>query len=117
MQKCIQPPACLDHGLNVLKPQSFPPNRAPKMRERHQLFPGLRLVSEEFQHLAIQTKIEQHFGGFFHKIKVPQPTGRQDSMQTEQAGGWIHFCMKRLRTLKSFQIFKSEIIKSKTYSS
>ncbi len=27
-------------------------------------------------------------------------------------GGWIHFCMKRLRTLKSFQIFKSEIKKS-----
>jgi hypothetical protein len=33
-------------------------------------------------------------------------------MQTawsEQAGGWIQFCMKWLRTLKSFQIFKSEI--------
>ncbi len=29
---------------------------------------------------------------------------------------WIHFCMKRLRTLKSSQIFKSEIKKSKTYS-
>jgi hypothetical protein len=28
-----------------------------------------------------------------------------------KTGGWIHFCMKRLRTLKSFQI-----IKSKTYS-
>jgi hypothetical protein len=25
------------------------------------------------------------------------------------AGGWIHFCMKRLRTLKSFQIFKLKI--------
>ncbi len=24
---------------------------------------------------------------------------------SEQAKGWIHFCMKRLRTLKSFQIF------------
>ncbi len=34
----------------------------------------------------------------------------------EQAGGWIHFCMKWLRTLKSFQIFRSEIKKSKTYS-
>jgi hypothetical protein len=44
---------------------------APKMRETHQLFFGLQLVSKEFQHPAIQTKIEQHFEGFFH-----------DSMQT-----------------------------------
>ncbi len=56
-------------------PQSFPPNRAPKMRDIHQLFLGLRLVSrifEEKQQSTIQTKIEQHFGGFFHQIKVCQ---------------------------------------------
>jgi hypothetical protein len=29
---------------------------------------------------------------------------------------WIQFCMKRLRTLKYFKIFKSEIKKLKTYS-
>ncbi len=29
---------------------------------------------------------------------------------------WIQFCMKRLRTLKSFKIFKSEIKKLKTFS-
>jgi hypothetical protein len=52
------------------------------MRERHQLFFGLRLVSKKLQHPTIQTKIEQHFGGFFHQIKVRQPIGRQDSMQT-----------------------------------
>jgi hypothetical protein len=52
------------------------------MRERHKLFFGLRLVSKEFQHPAIQTKTELHFGGFFHQIKVCQPKGRQDSMQT-----------------------------------
>jgi hypothetical protein len=40
---------------------------------------GLQLVSKEFQHPAILTKIEQHFGGFFHQIKVRQPIGRQDS--------------------------------------
>jgi hypothetical protein len=45
-------------------------------------FFGLQLVSKEFQHPAIQTKIEQHFSGFFHQIKVLQPIGRQDSMQT-----------------------------------
>jgi hypothetical protein len=77
-----QPLVCFDHGLHVLKPQYFMPNHAPKMRERHQLFFGLRLMSKEFKHPAIQSKIEQHFGGFFHQIKVPQQIERQDSMQT-----------------------------------
>jgi hypothetical protein len=39
-------------------------------------------VCKEFQHPAIQTKTEKHFGGLFHQIKVCQPIGRQDSMQT-----------------------------------
>ncbi len=39
-------------------------------------------MSKEFQHPAIKTKIEQHFGGFFHQIKVRQPIERQDAMQT-----------------------------------
>ncbi len=52
------------------------------MQERHQLFFGLRLVRKELQHPAIQIKIEQHFGGFFHHIKVRQPQGRKDSIQT-----------------------------------
>jgi hypothetical protein len=43
---------------------------------------GLQLVSKEFQHPAIQTKIEQHFGGLIPQIKVRQPIGRQDSMHT-----------------------------------
>ncbi len=34
---------------------------------------------------------------------------------SKQAGGWIHFCMKRLRTLNSFQIFKIKNKKWKTY--
>jgi hypothetical protein len=33
----------LDHGLHVLKLQFFPPNRPPKMLEKHQLFFGLRI--------------------------------------------------------------------------
>jgi hypothetical protein len=52
------------------------------MWERHQLFFGLQLLSKEFQHSAIQTKVEQHFGGFFPQIKVCQSIGRQVSMQT-----------------------------------
>jgi hypothetical protein len=115
MQKLIQPPTCLDHGLHVLKPQSFPLNHAPKMRERHQLFFGLLLVSKEFQHPAIKTKIGQHFGGFFLQIKVCHPIGRQDSKQTviQTSRRLDHFCMKRLRTFKFFQIFKSGIKKTK----
>jgi hypothetical protein len=72
----------LDHGLHVLKPQSFSSNRASKTQERYQYFFGLRLVSKEFHHSTIQTKLEQNFGGFFLQIKVSQPIGRQDSMQT-----------------------------------
>jgi hypothetical protein len=52
------------------------------MQERHQLFFGLRLTGKKFHHSATQTKIELHFGGFFHQMKVRQPIGRQDSMQT-----------------------------------
>jgi hypothetical protein len=48
------------------------------MRESQQLFLGLQLVNKEFHHSAIQTKIEQNFGGFFHQIKVCQPIGRKD---------------------------------------
>jgi hypothetical protein len=46
------------------------------------MFFGLQLVSKELQCPAIQTKIEQHFGGLFHPIKVCQAIGGQDSMQT-----------------------------------
>jgi hypothetical protein len=69
---------------NVHKPQFFPPNRAPEMLERQQLqlFFGLRLVSEEFQYPAIQTKTMESFGRLFHQIKVGQPIGRKDSIQT-----------------------------------
>jgi hypothetical protein len=54
-------------------------------REIQQLFFGLRLVSrifDEFQHPAIQTKIFQNFGGFFHQIKVRQAIGRKYSIQS-----------------------------------
>jgi hypothetical protein len=85
---------------------------------KKQFFFGLRLVSEEFQHPAIQTKIVQPFGGFFHQIKVCQPIERKDS---------IHTVIRTSRRLDSFlyeeaQNFevvsnnRTEIKKSKTYS-
>jgi hypothetical protein len=79
------PPTYSAHGLNGHKQRSFSPNRAPEMRENQQFLFGLRLVSrifEEFQHPAIQIKIVQHFGGFFHQIKLCLPLGRKDSIQT-----------------------------------
>jgi hypothetical protein len=86
------------------------------MRESQQLFLGLRLVSKELHHSAIQTKIEENFGGFFHQIKVRQPVGRKESKQTviPTSRRLDYFCMKRLRTLISSQIFKIKIKKSKT---
>ncbi len=55
------PPTCWDHGLYGHIPRSFPPNRAPKMREIQHLFLGVWLGSrifEENQQSAIKTKIE-----------------------------------------------------------
>jgi hypothetical protein len=59
----------MDHGLQVLKARSFLPNCTPKMRERHQLFFGLRLVCKEFQHPAIQTKNREAFWQNFSSNK------------------------------------------------
>jgi hypothetical protein len=88
----------------VLKLRSFSPNRAPKMRERYKLFFGLRLESKEFHHSAIQNKIEQNFGGFFHQIKVRQPIGGQDSMKT------VFWTSRRLSSIlheaaQNFEVF------------
>jgi hypothetical protein len=47
----------------------FPLNRALKMRESQQLFLRLRLVSEENQQSAIQTKIGITLADFFYKLK------------------------------------------------
>ncbi len=78
------------------------------MRERHQLSFGLRLESEELHNSAIQTKIEQHFGGFFHQIKVCQPIGRQDSMQTvnrtsRRLGSFLHGAAQNFELLLNIQ--------------
>jgi hypothetical protein len=47
-------------------------------------------------------------------IAQPVEQSHPDGVATQ--GGWIHFCMNRLIALKSFQIFKTETKKSKTYS-
>jgi hypothetical protein len=58
-----------DHGLHVLKPRSFPLNRALKMRKRHQLFFGLRLVRKEFQHPQSKPKYSAALWRMFSSTK------------------------------------------------
>ncbi len=50
--------------------------------------------------------------GLAKKIAAWAHANRKPNKQED----WIQFCMKRLRTSKSFKIFKSEIKKLKTYS-
>jgi hypothetical protein len=60
--------------LYLHKLQSFSPNRSLKNAGTiHFIFGG---------QTAIQTKIVQRFGGIFHQIKVCQPIGRKNSIQT-----------------------------------
>jgi hypothetical protein len=63
----------------------FPPNRSPKMRESQQFSFGLRLVRRIFEETLTSRNTNQSrnpFGRFFHQIKVRQPKGRKDSIQT-----------------------------------
>ncbi len=50
--------------------------------------------------------------GLAKKIAAWAHANREPNKQED----WIQFCMKRLRTLKTFKIFKSEIKNFKTYS-
>jgi hypothetical protein len=60
----------------------FSAEQCPKNAGETSIVIWITAREKKFKHPAIQTKIEQHFGGFFHQIKVRQPIGRQDSMQT-----------------------------------
>jgi hypothetical protein len=104
--------------MYVHKPRSFPPNRAIKMRESQQLFWRLRLVSEENQQSAIQTKIEHHFGRFCPQIKKRQPIGRKDSKQTViPASRRLHsFLYEAAQIFELFSNIQDQIKKSKTYT-
>jgi hypothetical protein len=78
------------------------------MQERHQLFFGLRLASKKFHHSGTQNKIELHFGGFFHQLKVRQSIGRQDSMQTvnrtsRRLDSFLHEAAQNFERLSNIQ--------------
>jgi hypothetical protein len=78
------------------------------MRERHQLFFGLRLACKKFHHFATRTKIELHFGGFFHQMKVRQQIGRQHFMQTvnrtsRRLGSILHAAAQNFEVVSNIQ--------------
>jgi hypothetical protein len=82
---------------------------------RDQLFFELRLISKEFHHSAIQTNIELHFGGVFHQMKVHQPIGRQDLMQTvirtsRRLESFLHEAAQNFDLLSNIQDQKLKII-------
>jgi hypothetical protein len=73
MQKLIQPPTCLDHGLHALKPQSFPPIRALKNTGETSIV--LWITARDSRN---QNQKKAALWRIFHQIKVRQPIGRQD---------------------------------------
>ncbi len=88
------------------------------MWERYQLFSGLLLEGKKISSFCNPNQNRVTLWRIFSSNKSV-PANRKDRILckpwSEQAG-WIHFCMKRLRTLKSFQIFKSKNKKLRTYS-
>ncbi len=118
-KKASNPPACSVHGL-------------------HKMLSSYWLA--HFHLMKKSAKVQLYFGSGCGMMKVftCEPQSKEQLMPlphlwntvwrkkdrslstynpwTEQAGDWVQFCMKRLRTLKLFQIFSTEIKKSKTYS-
>jgi hypothetical protein len=106
--------ACLDHGLHVLKPRSFPPNLAPKLRERQQLF--LDWITTCEQRIPTSRNPNQNRAALWRIFSSNKsaPANRKTGFYET-----VIQTSRRLdsffRALKSFQIFNSEIKKSKHY--
>ncbi len=77
----INPTSCL-FGSRFAYAQIFSPDLCFKNAGETSIVLRIAAREKRIPHPAIQTKIEQHFGRFFHQIKVWQPIGRQDSVQT-----------------------------------
>ena len=86
------------------------------MRERQQLYFGLRFAGKKFQHSATRTKIELHFGGFFHQIKVRQPRGKQGFMQTvNRTSRWlVSFLHEAAQNFELLSIIQDQKFKIKS---
>ncbi len=118
MQKWIQPPAfsitvCIEYCLPIGWRTFIWWKNPPKCRSILVWIAGYWysfLASRNPKNNWCLFRIfEALFGGKVRGLNTCKP-------RSKQAGGWIHFCMKRLRTLNSFQIFKIINKKSKTSS-
>jgi hypothetical protein len=72
------------------------------------MFFGLRLSCKKFHQSATQTKTKLHYGGFFHQMKVRQPIGRQDSIQTvnrtsRRLDSFLHEAAQNFELLSNIQ--------------
>ncbi len=118
MQKWIQPPACSDHGLHrTLSSYWLAHFYLMKKSAKELLYFCLDCGMMKFFTFKPQPKeqfisLTHLWSGLAKKIAVWAHANRDPNKQED----WIQFCMKRLRTSKSFKIFKSEIKKLKTYS-
>ncbi len=116
MQNWTQPPACSDHGLHRILSSYWLAHcyLIKKIPQSGALFwCGLRNDGCKPQpKRTIDASPAFMEYGLAKKIAAWAHENRDPNKQED----WIQFCMKRLRTLKSFKIFKSEIKKLKTYS-
>ncbi len=121
MQKWIQPTACSDHDLHgILSSYWLAHFYLMKKSAKKKCCSILVWIANDgifYLRAAIQRKNNWYlsciFGARFGKKDRGLGTCKQWS---EQAGGLEAFCMKRLRTLKLFHLFITEIKKSKTYN-
>ncbi len=108
MQKGIQPPACSDHGLLRLL-SSYWLVHFYLMKKSTKVLLCFGLIAGCWNSLLTSHNPKNNW--CLSRIFGAQFGGKDRGLSTskpwsKQAGGWIHFCMKRLRTLNSYQIFK-----------
>jgi hypothetical protein len=100
--------------------KSFPPNRSPKMQESQQLFFGLQLVRRIFEEplTSLNPNHKSAILWLIFSSNRSAPANRKKGFYTRirTSRRLNSFSYEAAQTLESFQIFKTEIKRSKTYS-
>ena len=112
MQNWTQHPACLDHGLHrILSSYWLAHFHLMKKSAKVLLYFGLDCGMMEFFYLraAIQRTIDASPAFMEYGLAKKFAAWAHANRDPNKQEVWIQICMKRLRTLKSFKIFKSEI--------
>ncbi len=108
MQKWIQSPACWDHGLHrILSSYWLAYFYLMKKSAKVLLYFGLDAGCWD----SLLTSRNPKNNWCLSRIFGARYGGKDRGWSTckpwsQHVGGWIYFCMKRLRTLNSYQIFK-----------